>query len=327
MQGPVALAYGEVGIVGVVETRVWTSRDGREWTPVGAVPDTQDATMADVSAGSAGFVVVGSRAPCRTASGAVVLAAACVKVPPGQAAVWVSTDGTVWDSVADGDLDPPTDRSFLTMQAVTAGLAGFVAVGNESMDEGTVTKAAAWVSPDGRVWTRASDSAAFANAGMSDVVETDGGFFAVGFQDLAARVWRSADGLGWTVVDPRIGPFNLMSVAASSRGFVVAGLGGTTRRLWTVWASPDGAAWTQASLPVELEDEHIGLRSLVAVDNGFLGASERGIWASPDGLDWVKVAGEMDAFYAVAVRSGRAVATGNDPEMVPVAWTGPAGVP
>lgn len=136
---------------------VWVSETGLDWSRISgheavfeydAGSNFDHAVMHDVTLGGPGLVAVGARGP----------------VFREDAAVWVSADGFIWESVTtSGDLG---DSSVQQMFGVTTGGPGLVAVGLYSEcsravfecvgEENYHRDAAAWVSADGLTWTRIS---------------------------------------------------------------------------------------------------------------------------------------------------------------------------
>lgn len=211
---------GGTGLVWV--PRMWTSTDGRAWTPI-EDPDLRCGRLLALVAGGPGLVAVGdrqvelmsgSRSTGRTAD-------------VGQ--IWTSVDGLDWSpasapsdlewlwSVAGGPAglvavagyrEPVVSRDGLTWQRAPLGdpagaglfglmvnrvLAdehGYLAVGGIKVDAGY--RAAAWSSPDGRAWTRilgADSEPATLQLPLADAYLTPTGFVAVGGGTTAPGVW------------------------------------------------------------------------------------------------------------------------------------------
>ena len=96
-----------------------------------------------VTAGGPGYIAVGSVATEDPAD-------------PTVAAVWTSTDGRAWARVPHDDVVFGSD-GWTAMSAVTVGGPGLVAVGTAAQPPGSAV-GAVWVSTDGVVWTRVTDS-------------------------------------------------------------------------------------------------------------------------------------------------------------------------
>jgi hypothetical protein len=174
-----------VGSAGEDSAAVWTSVDGFVWI---RVPHDEAVfgsdVMNSVTAGGPGLVAVGE--------------------DNGNAAVWTSAEGATWSRVPDdesvfGDLSAPFGGpGVLSMNSVTRGGPGLVAVGSDDSD------AAVWTSVDGVTWSRVpDDDAVFGGDGeqsMSSVIVAGPGLVAVGGDDWDAAVWTSVDGLTWSRV-------------------------------------------------------------------------------------------------------------------------------
>ena len=196
------VAVGEIGPPDI-DAAVWTSPDGTTWS---RVPDNE------VVLGGGGNGVATS--PYESAIQSMSAVAwtgdrfVAVGLEDDAAAVWISTDGTRWERVADPAGVFGGGIGSTAMRAVTTGGPGLVAVGNGSaVDRLTV---AVWTSPDGVAWTRVEhDEAVFGGLGpplVMSVAAGRGGVIAVGFDgepdgvgDVA--LWTSPDGLTWTRVD------------------------------------------------------------------------------------------------------------------------------
>jgi hypothetical protein len=124
--------------------------------------------------------------------------------------MWTSDDGLRWRPVAgDGgpfhSAQPGTDAGRVSLDSVAAGPAGYVAVGADGPCDGAgdrvSTEAAAWTSPDGRVWDRVQAGPVFAASDpgqargkpteASYVVAVRSGFVVIGEYEGAGAVWIS----------------------------------------------------------------------------------------------------------------------------------------
>lgn len=122
------------------------------------------------------------------------------------------------------------------MMAVTVGGPGFVAVGEESFEDGTTGNLAVWVSGDGITWNRVPHEAAFGgeeltNVWLKDVTAFGAGLVAVGVEltgdsaDAAATFWSRPGSFGRESLsgngkDPRkngVQPFCIGAQASMSR--------------------------------------------------------------------------------------------------------------
>jgi len=115
------------------------------------------------------------------------------------AAVWTSVDGLSWSRVADDEAVFGSD-GVQTMESVTAGCPGLMAVGLDS--SGGYEDAAVWTSVDGLSWSRvAHDEAIFGGKGaqaMESVTVRGSRLVAVGVDyaggDSGVAVWVLATG-------------------------------------------------------------------------------------------------------------------------------------
>jgi hypothetical protein len=130
---------------------IWTSLDGRRWTPAADLPNAEGMQVRSIAVAGGRFVAVGER------------------VGGGEAAVWTSEDALAWTSVED--------ESFAgaSMVRVVAGGPGFVAVGTRQPDD-----AAIWTSPDGTAWDPVPPDVALEDALLTSVVASPGRLVAVG---------------------------------------------------------------------------------------------------------------------------------------------------
>ena len=204
--------------------RFWTSRDGSRWTRAADGPEDGDGRVAAIAAGPNGSVAVGTTGPLGHATGGAawwskdgrawtriadpdlaigdlrsVTAAGAGYVAVGTsldqtaAIVWLSPDGRSWERV---DGESLTYHGLgITMSDVVAGPdGGLVAVGHflfgQQYGQGT-----AWTSPDGRVWTRMPDQAAFGQGEPLAVIPDGNGYVAVGTvgapDNFIPTVWLS----------------------------------------------------------------------------------------------------------------------------------------
>ena len=224
-----------------------------------------------------------------------------------------SPDGLTWHRQATNIPSP-------WATALAAGPLGVVAVA--STDDG----ATAWASGDGLTWTHRKDAfpAPKRIAGTSGprsiqvtgIVATEDGWLAVGREDpdcqfdcggapIRAVVWKSPDGLAWTLASDqkslRGGGMN--AVARFNGGFVAVGLRASRAAVWT---SPDGAAWSLVADAPLFHSQHgvdFGISmGGVAADHGVVvaigmdgpGSEVASVraWWSADGTTWHKATGQ-----------------------------------
>jgi hypothetical protein len=218
---------------------------------------------------------------------------------------WTSTIATSWA------LSTIDDRPGSFAVAVTdRGEARFVAVGRSGPD------AAAWISADGRSWSRADVRRLTAGARAGDperittVISTPAGMLAGGsagpeLGDRRARFWRSPDGATWQPIadaDAFDGA-EVVAITPILTGYLALGrLGSGQRQTGSVaWLSDDGATWRR------VDDLALagGLVAAVAVTaDGVLAAGsdlderEAAVWTSTDGVAWSRVPREASRLHA-----------------------------
>jgi hypothetical protein len=217
---------------------------------------------------------------------------------------WTSADGDRWSL---GSIDD-APGSFAVSLAVAAGAGGRIVAGGRSGGE-----PAAWVSPDGRAWTRSTVPTLSGGSTWERIVTvlaTDDGLLAGGsagpeLGERHARFWRSADGTTWEPVpdDPDFGGAEVVSIVARDGGFVALGRLGTGQRGFgsIAWVSGDGNHWQRidsaalaSGLAADVATAPDG--SLVAVGSDL---DERAalVWRSADGTAWDLAPGEDSRLY------------------------------
>ena len=229
---PGASGLAAVGVDGE-SAAVWSSGDGSALVRVphdDAVfggPGDQQARAVSPLPGVVGWLAVGSDGGAGE----------------GDAAVWLSLDGSSWERVADdGALGGAGAQA---LHGVTAGDGGLTAVGVDG------ASAAAWSSTDGRTWVQselgpgqASGIAARPGGAVVAVGSTAG-------DGLDAAVWRSADGrTRERVTGDDLSGHADQELAAVTAGDDLAVVVGRSDRGGgddaAAWASNDGAAWARA---------------------------------------------------------------------------------
>ena len=235
--------------------------------------------MADVVQAGSGYLAVGST--CTHCGGDMA------------GIVWTSRDGLAWDLVDTGDTFAHAELS-----AVIAGDGGFVVVGSNWLgatnpNGSGATRAAAWVSADGRTWRRAASVAAPEGARIGDVAFARGRYVAVGWElpssggYLIPRIWQSDDADHWVpATDFAAAPSFLgvmTGVVAGGPGFVAVG------HDHGIWTSPDGNSWS-TGLEWTAHDMAIAAgRDGLIVVGASLGGHD-GTRTSGDGRTWTSAA-------------------------------------
>ncbi|MDX2465996.1 MAG: hypothetical protein QNL12_01680, partial [Acidimicrobiia bacterium] len=205
------------------------------------------------------------------------------------------------------------------MNAVVAGPAGLLAVGELHASDGESRDAGVWVSTDSRLWTRVDQPDVFGDSMsrfgegsdqyMSDVAVAVSGVVAVGADgvlfDHDAAIWTSVDGVVWDrVADDE----QLFGGAGEQIMHAVAQLGDTTIVVGessgqaAVWLSTDGDQWIRpdtGEAPGGFGTDPSVMNDVVAFDGGVVAVGSAGVdlcpavWLSADGLTWSRISAEM----------------------------------
>jgi hypothetical protein len=178
--------------------------------------------------------------------------------------------------------------------AAASGSAGAVVVGYD--DAGP----AAWHSPDGRNWQRASlpDGAA-PDMRLTAVAASDLGYVAVAAHCInecfGGVMWYSADGMTWTDTSTAVTGGILAHLAAGGPGFVAIAIdpfaAGSPSVTPTVLVSDDGQTW-ESDQPADLLEANVhalGSMGDLLVALGTRNAASGTIatsWMSTDGIGW-----------------------------------------
>ena len=168
------------------------------------------------------------------------------------AAVFLSGDGTDWETVpiVAGVEAPNTS----TVVEVAAGPAGYLAIGSVCCEP---EHPAAWLSSDGRDWTRISIEGPIQPAGtwFQAVAGIPDGWLVLGGTEAGARsvVWSTADGRTWAaeleVDNGRAGP-TISDLAATRTGAVAVGfvVGEDGSYDGAVWTRDGGGSWDRRGI-------------------------------------------------------------------------------
>ncbi len=252
---PVSLAVGRSGAADVVvavgrsgsHPQAWTSADGDAWTahPVATVGDGAVAErMTTVAASADGFLAGGSLGP---------------ELFERHARFWQSADGVAWQPVPDD----PEAFADAEVRSIVAFDAGYVAVGVTGSAQ-DITGSVAWLSADGRAWTRI-DAPDLARGRAVALVEAPWGELITvgsGLNEEEALAWTSPDGRSWSLApsEPsRQYPGKIRMTDVVVAGDEVMGVGnyvGVQFGTATSWVTRDGRTWTQArNAPVQQQGE------------------------------------------------------------------------
>ena len=191
------------------------STDGRTWQPCAGAPSMEGLTLAGMGVGDSGLVVVGA-----SDRGAVSLA---------------TPDGVSWSR----NLLPNTKG--LTAQSVAWHGGRFVAIGVDYQTE--ASPSIAWMSLDGRTWTRLPDIEGPAQATLTGIVALPNGFMVAGSFRGHVATWVSTDGASWTRSElpgpPTGDPGRLRLV--EGQFFLPVGQ--------DLWSSREGRHWLRTAIP------------------------------------------------------------------------------
>jgi hypothetical protein len=238
---------------------------------------------------------------------------------PEDAAVWVSTDGRVWDRIESESFSGVADENGLEgaqlMRDVAVGPAGILAVGSYERKAARDVDAAVWLSRNGLEWERVAASA-LSGTGSESISSLDvwndryvaggEGPGPVGSGERRPAIWISEDGREWERIDSSVFRMDGAISAVTHRGsrIVAVGTSGHVARP-TVWISDDGRAWevvfSEDTGGSEFERIAIGdvarfedvfMSALAATPDGFVGAGSVGepsrvvFWKSSNALIW-----------------------------------------
>lgn len=160
-----------------------------------------------------------------------------------------------------------------------------------------------WVSTNGFEWERIDDPTVFGTSGdalISDVLATDEGFVALGFEGSRRVIWTSSNGYEWARTSIEEWPYQTISGPTSGSRY---------------WLSIDGVEWYESQPPgsgdLSVYDIVSGGPGFVAVGGEVVSYDpfqrRSVIWISPDGTEWERLpdeeVGSYDVFTEVAVDS------------------------
>ncbi len=280
----------------------WTSNDGLTWNRSKVDPGSQDfpggkgAGLGSVAANGNHLLSLGSKMAStgRTAStslwesndGGLSWTASQHQVPgfanglanvgsgwvavgqsaAGGAAAWTSADGSTWN-------DARTDSSFsqAAMGAISSRNGLLVAVG-EHRSGNTSSQPSVWASHDGSTWS-ATSLGSNADGGLNAVIGTDDGFIVSGEivspGATGAAIWRSIDGISWTLAGVQPETKNFTEVAVS--GGAVVAIGGPRNGDESTGYAESRQGWLlQQSADIVRVPELDGTSQITAFENGFV---------------------------------------------------------
>jgi hypothetical protein len=324
--GPGLVAVGQTGSV-LADATVWTSPDGTTWS---RVPD-ESSVFQDESGGVTWMSSV-------VDAGSVLVAVGgrdkCCKYD-ASAIVWTSPDGITWSRAPHNE----TVFDGASMNSVTTGGPGLVAVGDGERGDDEHSDVVVWTSPDGITWSRVPhDNAAFDGASMVSVVAGAFGLVAVGtgWDDVAvgadwdegrAAVWTSPDGITWSRVrsDETVFGKNtaMKSVTIGGPGLVAVGRDWSDGASAAVWTSTDAITWSRVpdDEAVFASPDQYEMDDVIAAGPGLIavgsesqgeeceqcsfrdGANGAAVWTSPDGITWSRMPHAELIFGGARMRS------------------------
>lgn len=218
---------GEGMVCDPLPTAIWTSADGHIWKREPTPAALAGVTVADISAGPGGLLLVGDTGWAK----------------PG---IWTSADGVVW-SRESLPIDIFASPHF---DAVAYAFGGWVVTGYTGGSEPICCVSsgsnggtpAAWFSSDGRVWQTATVKGAAAATGeeIGSVFVGAAGLVALGGPSKSARGWISADGRTWTALPATTGN---PVIPSASDGQRIIGDSYASGNGETFWVTTDGASW------------------------------------------------------------------------------------
>jgi len=265
---------------------------------------------------------------------------------PEDAAVWVSTEGRVWDRINSTSFSGVPDENGLEgaqfMTDIAAGPAGIVAVGSYERKAARDVDAGLWLSENGLEWERIVHDAlgGVGSEFISSLDVWDGLYIAggegpgpVGSAEHRPAIWISENGRDWERIDSPAFRMDATISAITHNGsrIIAVGTGGHVARP-TVWFSDDARTWEVVFSAdsggnefgsIALGDierfEDVFMESIVTTPDGFAAAGRTGepsravFWKSSDGRIWEPTAVVSDyerANVPVSVASMLATASG-----------------
>jgi hypothetical protein len=267
-----------VGQNGDVNGAIWSSGNGRDWSPSTLPPTLGYLSLYDASANGDGFIAVGDF-DSNGNQGGVAL---------------VSPDGRSWQIAVNAGVPNGSFRN-----VATAGSEAVISVvGNAGFQ---------WSHDTGMTWGFSNDASDVKVAdGLLDMISTDSDIWAFSSAlgtRLAPVEMLQWEGTSWVSVGtiPGSAGVDKLKAAHGPLGWLVLGSIATRRSEYTVgWYSVDGQTWEQIPNPP------FTFSDIFADDSGFIVAGKwlpqpsgcaldpaeyAGLsWTSTDGLKWTRMA-------------------------------------
>jgi hypothetical protein len=221
------IAGGSAGPeLGARRARLWTSADGHAWQTVPNWPAFDDGEVVAILALKRGYLALGQLGTVQHPTGSVA---------------WESDDGATWTRIDDSAL------ATALVSAAAVNRDGYLVAVGTSLD---AREAVVWLSADGgRSWERLPQEESRLFHGqkirMTDVVETPGGWVAVGdessLQRPSGKSWLSADGEVWTKAPLQASLEHSEVLGVAGLGdylYAVGTFGAPDNFIPTAWLSP-----------------------------------------------------------------------------------------
>jgi hypothetical protein len=221
------IAGGSAGPeLGARRARLWTSPDGHAWQTVPDGPAFDDGEVVVILALESGYLALGQMGTVQHPTGTVA---------------WESDDGATWTRIDDSAL------ATALVSAAAVNRDGYLVAVGTSLD---AREAVVWLSADGgRSWERLPQEESRLFHGqkirMTDVVETPGGWVAVGdessLQRPSGKSWLSADGEVWTKAPLQASLEHSEVLGVAGLGdylYAVGTFGAPDNFIPTAWLSP-----------------------------------------------------------------------------------------
>ncbi|HTU71950.1 MAG TPA: hypothetical protein VMG38_00385 [Trebonia sp.] len=331
-QGPVLLAGGQAGWLGLTPNSSFTSQNGTAWVSHPGLPLRSGDTINALTAAGTGFLAVGQNGPSTGASSPVI---------------WLSPNGTSWQRETPTASALPVAAGSRVVAITHAAANGMVLVISGTVATADGRESATWRSADGGTsWSAvtipAGTGAALTIAGLAPLKN---GFVAVRTAivngDTGALVYASRDGVTWTKSAAiTTGNGAALTIGQVSGGPAGAVIEGSANGLLIAFLSADGAKWTGTDPFGTPSAEQVGAVAVTSAGQAVIAASASGASAAsqpvltligpqggPEQVVVTAIGGVPDpqvAVNAVAASGAMQVAVGSA-NGFPATWSSPDG--